>query len=340
MYANPGIAVVTAPLDGRQRVLLLMDHSLDFVELLGGEGVIQGISSAIKAIGGYEPADLIGRHFEEIVHPDDRAAAATAFERVLRGDRIEPIALRYRRKDGSWRTVQASVRSFLDDPAVRAIVVLTRDVTDQICAETSLVEANVELRRLSQQLLVAHEEERSFIARELHDDVQQILVGLRMSMEPARKVRAADPTAVMIDTWSGLVTDALDHLHDLTMVLRKPAIGERGLPTEMRAFVERLTLAERHKIHLDIGAGIGRLGDAVELACFRIVQEALTNALKHAHATQVQVRLIHVGDDLTVSIRDDGVGFDVKAARARAVAFGNIGLLSMRERVALAGGRL
>jgi len=331
---------VTAPLPVPQRLLLLMEHSLDFVELLGAEGVIEGVSAAIKPLGGYDPQDLIGCKYQDILHPDDRVRAANAFSRALRGDRAETVTLRYHRKDGTWRTVQASTRNFLKDPAVRAVVVLTRDVTDQFNAEASLAQSNAELGRLSKQLIVAKKEERSYLAAELHDDVQNILVGLRMHMEPSRRTPTAYLPTGLVDTWIELVQEAIDHLHELTIALRAPIIDERGLPTTLRRHIDRLSLAQGQNIVLETDADVGPIAPDVAIACLRIAQEALANAVKHSGAKNLQVSLTRVEHDVTVSIRDDGVGFDVQLARARAMDAGSVGLLTMRERAALAGGFL
>jgi len=337
--SKTGVSGVIAAPPIPRRLLLLMDHSLDFVELLGVGGVIEGVSAAIKPLGGYDPRDLIGCHYQDIIHPDDCARAAKAFARVLHGDRAETITLRYRHKDGTWRTVQASTRNFLDDPAVRAIVVLTRDVTEQIDAEASLAQANVELRGLSQQLIVAQEKERSYIAGELHDDVQQILFGLRLNMEPSRRTPTADLPTCLVDDWIKLVQEAIDHLHELTITLRAPVIDGRGLAVALRSYVDRLSLTPGQEILLETDANLGRFAPNIELACFRIVQEGLANAIRHSGAKHLRVCLRKAGDDLTVSIRDDGHGFDVRASRVHAVDAGSVGLLSMRERAALAGGR-
>jgi PAS domain S-box-containing protein len=329
---------VIAPLAVPQRLLLLMEHSLDFVELLGAGGVIEGVSAAIKPLGGYEPQDLVGCKYQDLIHPEDRVRAANAFARVIHGDHAETITVRYRRKDGSWRTVQASIRNFLRDPAVHAVVVLTRDVTDQFNAEASLMQANAKLVRLSKQLIVAKKEERSYIAAELHDDVQQILVGLRMHMESSRRMSTASLPACLADTWIKFVQEAIDHLHALTIALRTPVIDERGLPTTLRSYIDHLPLAQGQNIVLETDADVGPIAPGVALACLRIVQEALANAVKHSGARNLQVCLNRVDQDLRVSIRDDGIGFDVRSARASAKDAGSVGLLSMRERAALAGG--
>jgi len=317
-----------------------MEHSLDFVELLGAEGLIEGVSAAIEPLGGYDPKDLIGRKYQDFIHPDDRARAANAFSRTIRGTRPETVTLRYRRKDGSWRSVQASTRNFLKDPAVRAVVVLTRDVTDQFNAEAALVQSNAELGRLSKQLVVAKKEERSYLAAELHDDVQNILVGLRMHMEPSRRTPTAYLPRDLVNSWIELVQEAIDHLHELTLALRAPLIDERGLPTTLRRYIDRLSLANDQNIVFETDADVGSIAPDVAIACLRIVQEALANAVKHSGAKNLRVCLKRVDHDLTVSIHDDGVGFDVQLARARGMDAGSVGLLTMRERAGLAGGQL
>jgi PAS domain S-box-containing protein len=323
-----------------KRLLILMDHSLDFVELLGRGGTIEGVSAAIKTLGGYDPQDLVGRHYQDIIHPDDCARTASAFARALNGEAVGIVTFRYLRKDGSWRTVEATARNFLADPAVHAVVVLTRDLTDQRAAESHLAEANSELHRLAQQLISAHEDERGHLARELHDDVQQILVGLRLGMGRSHPAPSKPPEPALLDSWRELVDLAIDHLHNLTLTLRPPAIDQLGLGSELRALADRLGAASGRSIVLDIGSSIDRIRPDVQLACFRIVQEALANAIKHSGAKHLRVALARKDHELAVTIHDDGPGFDVAAARAQALAGGRVGFLSMRERASLAGGRL
>jgi signal transduction histidine kinase len=142
----------------------------------------------------------------------------------------------------------------------------------------------------------------------------------------------------LVDTWIELVQEAIDHLHLLTIALRAPVIDERGLPATLRLYIDRLSLAQGQNIVLETGADVGPIAPDVALACLRIIQEALANAVKHSAAKNLRVSLKRVNHDITVSIRDDGVGFDVQLARARAKDAGSVGLLSMRERAALAGG--
>jgi len=218
-------------------------------------------------------------------------------------------------------------------------VALPSDYAGPLEAKLSLAAANVELHRLSRLLNVARAHERSSIARELHDDVQQILVGLRMNMEASLRARVAANGNDARD-WIALLQKAIDHLHVLTGTLHRPGIGHRGLASELRAHIDRLALAEGQSIELTSDLGVQQVAPEIEVACFRIVQEGLANAIKHSKATHLRVQLKRSQCELCVCIDDDGVGFDLPIARAHARRTGSIGLLSMAERAALAGGRL
>jgi PAS domain S-box-containing protein len=324
----------------RRRLLLLMEHSLDFVELLGGEGIIQYVSGAITALAGYNPAELVGRPYRDFIHPDDCAAAATAFAQVLELGRAGPVTLRYRRQDGTWRTVQATARDCLTEPPMHAVVVLTRDITEQVQAEASLAEANLELHRLSQQLILAHDAERHHLARELHDDVQQMVIGLKLSLEAAAQARPTKLPASLIESWLRLVRATIEHLDALTLRLRPSNLDDRGLPAALHAHVDLVRSATGKDIDLEIGQNLGRFAADIETACFRIVQEGLANAVRHSGAKHTRIDVRQVDQMLTATISDDGDGFDVAAARERANDSGSIGLFSMRERASLVEGRL
>jgi signal transduction histidine kinase len=221
-------------------------------------------------------------------------------------------------------------------PTVQAIAVAT-EVTIQCGLIASLREANARVADLTEKLIWAADKEKQYLAAELHDDVQQILFGLGLNMAASRGVAGPLP-ADLIGGWMLAVQTAMEHLRELTVALRKPVIDHQELPGAMRSYVKTLPLAPNQRIRFETDAKIGVLTPNVAIACFRILQEALGNAIKHSGGTHLLVRLRSSLHRLTVSIRDDGVGFDVKQALAHAAYAGSIGLSSMRERAALAGG--
>jgi len=204
--------------------------------------------------------------------------------------------------------------------------------------EASLLVANARVAELEKQLAEAAKTERKYLAAELHDDVQQILFGLRLNMAPSRRELIDQLPTELVGGWMQMVQTAIDHLHELTVVLSKPQIDNQSLPGAMRSYLDLLPLAPKQNVSFQTDTIVGTLAPNVAQACFRIVQQALGNAVQHSGARNLWVRLKSSAGRLTVSIRDDGVGFDVNIARAHAIDAGSIGLSSMRERAALVGG--
>jgi PAS domain S-box-containing protein len=317
-----------------------MDHSPDLIELLGKDGVVQGVSSAITALAGYAPQELVGLHYTLLLHADDCALAEKAFAQLLAVGHAGPIRIRYRHKNGSWRTIEATGRNLLADPAARALVVITHDLTEQLRAEELLSNANAELHRLSQQLISAHEAERAHFAHELHDDIGQLLFSLGLSMAVKPGLADGVTSTHQIDYWRKMVQETLEHVQRLALDLRPPELDQLGLTAAVATHIDRVRKSTGSEIRLDADANLGRFPPDVEITCYRIVQEALANAVKHSGAKHYWVVLRPVDSGLCVKIGDDGSGFDVAAVRERAMHGNSIGVLSMRERATRIGATL
>jgi two-component system sensor histidine kinase UhpB len=148
------------------------------------------------------------------------------------------------------------------------------------------------------------------------------------------------PAADRVEKWKTMVQDAMEHLRRLVLNLRPPVLNERGLRDALALHVDRARRITAQELALDIDASLGRLAPELEITCFRIIQEALTNAVKHSKAQRVWIAVRRDAAGICATVRDDGVGFDVVSARDRANRDGSIGLLSMRERATLVGGTL
>lgn len=191
-------------------------------------------------------------------------------------------------------------------------------------------------RALSRRLLTAQEEERRRVAVELHDELGQILTAVKINLESLHRdhdVRAMAKLPSMIDG----VDDALQRVKDIALDLRPSVLDDLGLEAALRWFADRSTRAAGIAAHLSIDA-LPALEANLQTACFRVTQEALTNVERHARARHVWIDLHVLDGALELSVRDDGVGFDVAAAKARAMSGSSVGLLGMQERVALMGG--
>jgi signal transduction histidine kinase len=195
---------------------------------------------------------------------------------------------------------------------------------------------SVERERLRRSLAAA-EQERSRWARELHDDTLQALGVLRVSLSSARRRGDVHSLHAALDGAVEQLREEIANLRALITELRPAALDQLGLGPALEALLQRIRDAHGIQItsRLTLGDVRGRrLAAEIETAVYRVVQESLTNAVRHARAERVAVEVHDGGDDIRVSICDDGQGFDVQAPSL------GFGLSGMRERIALAGGRI
>ncbi|MBX0328335.1 sensor histidine kinase [Oscillochloris sp. ZM17-4] len=194
------------------------------------------------------------------------------------------------------------------------------------------------LQTLTAQLLNAQETERRAIARELHDQIGQELTIMTMQLQDLVSAEPAQLPA-HVEEVIATIDQVLAKVRTLALDLRPSQLDDLGLDAALRWYFERHCSHARLHLHLDLTPPHPRAPAAVETTCFRIAQEAMTNILRSAQASQVWVTLASDGAGLTLTVRDDGRGFDVAAAHAQAMQNTSLGLLGMEERAAQIGGR-
>jgi signal transduction histidine kinase len=185
-------------------------------------------------------------------------------------------------------------------------------------------------REAVRSLLEGQELERKRLARELHDETGQALASIRLGLKALEQQVGEEPLAHVRE----LVASALDDVRRLTVELRPPALDDFGLAPALERLTSVVGSRSGIEIVLDVRPGLD-LSPEQETAVYRIVQEALTNVVKHADAASVSIVVTAVGDMIRAVIEDDGNGFDPGSVRV-----GALGLVGMRERVSLLGGRL
>jgi two-component system sensor histidine kinase UhpB len=200
-----------------------------------------------------------------------------------------------------------------------------------------------EVRHLSQRLIEAVEAERQHIARELHDEFGQVLTALQFSMETLGRTLPEESSEARthLRRIVGLLTQLGNHVRHVSGALRPVLLDDMGLEAALRSHVDQF--AGLHPdLQIDIAVDVRqrRLPPAVNLALFRICQESLNNAARHARARRVDIRLTYAPRKVELTVEDDGVGFDPEEVRRRSFRSSGIGLLGMRERAAALGGRL
>ena len=287
-------------------------------------GDLVDVNRAALAHYGYSRDEFLGMTIDDLV-ADSPVAASLAAPRAP-----EPPSVRqHRRKDGSVIDVEISsfAVTFSGRPA-RLDSVL--DVTERRHAEETI-------RALLNDVLTAQEAERRRIARELHDDTAQtlasLLVGLR-AVEGSQDLGQALRAAVTLRV---LVSAALEGVQRMARGLRPSVLDDLGLEDALdRLGVE---VGRTQELVIDVhstGPRLPRLPEPLEIALYRMAQEALTNAVKHAAARAVSIVLHRHPTDVRLVVEDDGKGFDASKARSA----GRLGLVGMRERAHLVGGTM
>lgn len=203
--------------------------------------------------------------------------------------------------------------------------------------EAQVVTRTRELQALSLRLLRIQEDERRAIARELHDEIGQLLTGLKLQLESAQKAAGDTPLRAQIAGAMVTATDLLEHVRILTQQYRPRVLDDLGLAPALEWHAKQFTKQTGIAVDLDLSLPEGRLPGELETVSYRIIQEALTNAARHAQAKRVSVTATTDDKKLIVEISDRGRGFDVNKALART---DSLGLAGLRERVNLAGGRI
>jgi PAS domain S-box-containing protein len=274
----------------------------------------------------------LGSGWAQDVHPDDVERCLETYATAF--DRREPFLMEYRvrRHDGEYRWVfDQGVPRFNADASFAGYIGSCVDVTERKLAEEALSTVN-------QKLIEAHEEERTRLARELHDDIIQRLTVLSVNLQllkrspPAAATELGQDIGAVIQEIAALGTD----IRALSHRLHSSKLEVLGLAAAAAGFCEELT--DRHGVEIDFHSEnmSNTLPPGISLCLFRVLQEALQNAIKHSGSRRFQVLLRGQVHSVELTVQDSGVGFDLQEAmRGR-----GLGLISMKERLGLVNGQL
>jgi signal transduction histidine kinase len=253
-------------------------------------------------------------------------------------------------KLNAWLVVPALTPLYLIQRALAVPQLLQQEAALQLAKqdlELRVEERTHELRSayerlqvVSQQLVRAQEDERTHLARELHDQIGQALTVVKVNLQTLNRLPEAAALGPRLEENIHSVERAMTEVRELSRELRPSVLDDLGLDAALRSYMDRQAETAGFVPEVIICTSDLRAAPDVETACFRVVQEAVTNAMRHAQAKHVRVELQQAGSALDLVVQDDGVGFDRIAIQPLIDQGKRLGLLGMQERVMLVGGQV
>ena len=318
----------------------LFDFAPDTVVVVDHDGQIIRVNAQVEKMFGYRREELVGQPIEVLI--PDRLRAEHVRERA--GYIAEPhtrpmgigLELYGKRKDGSEFPVDVML-SPMEAETTRVVIGVIRDITRRKQSEEAQRDYAERLKFLSRRLMEVQEAERRNIALELHDEIGQVLTGLKLTLELGSRL-PVDAVAPTLDRARSLVNELMARVRKLSLDLRPAMLDDLGLLPTLLWHIENYTAQTQVRINFKhSGLERRRFAAEVETAAYRVVQEALTNVARHAGVDEATVTLSTRQQTLLIEVDDSGKGFDMESLHA---ANETSGLAGMRERAVLLGGRL
>jgi PAS domain S-box-containing protein len=332
-----------------ERRIQMLAHTItsmqECVTITDMQDNILSVNPAFLRVYGYEEAEIIGKHISMVRSPDNPPGLSQEiYTQTLKGGWSGEL-LNVRKNGETFPIVMSSsiVRDNAGTPV--AFVGIARDITEQKNLQRRLDEASrrrtEDLRRFAIDLQRAQEEERRRIARELHDDLGQRLSGMKFNIEVFEDTLGTTdaPTRGKLDQFKKQIDGMITEIRRLSSNLHPSVLDDFGLLVALKLLCEEIEKNQKTRIVFQpADRKMGRFEPHVEIALFRIVQEALSNIGKHAGASEVCVRLGVEGETVRLQVQDNGTGFDIASVQVKKDSSRGLGLISMRERAEELGG--
>ena len=298
----------------------LVEQISEAIYTLDIQGIVTYVSPAIEGLMGYNPAEITGKHFAEFIDPDDLSSMTERFQQFFSGGKLPPLEYRIKTSAGDVRWIHASSQPVFEQNQVVGMRGVLTDITER-----------KQLEEQREQAAAATERER--LARELHDAVSQTLYSIAAIAEALPGVWERDPDVGRqgLRDLVRMASSALAEMRTLLLELRPSTITEKPIAELFRQLVEAAEGRTQTPITLTL-TGECTYPLEVKIALFRIAQEGLNNAIKHAHASRIKLGLYCQPGRVTLGVSDNGRGFNSENSDPD-----HFGLSIMRERAQAVG---
>jgi len=331
----------------------IVDSSDDAIVSKTLDGIITSWNKSAQQMFGYLPEEAVGKHITLIIPRDRWDEEAGIIDRLRRGERVDHFQTVRRRKDGSLVDVSLTISPVKDSSGnIVGASKVARDISAAVRAAEALRGSEEELRRLSQsldhqvrsrtgelqelswQLMRTRDEERRYVARELHDSAGQSLAVLAIEVDQLLQKASTSPElAADIERIRETVRQLHSDIRTTSYLLHPPLLDESGLQAAISWYAGGLTERTALPIDVEISENLGRLPRELELVLFRFVQEALTNIHRHASATKAWIAMSRSQSHVMAEVRDNGSGMSPERLRQVTSGGSGLGIRGMRERI-------
>ncbi len=318
----------------------LFETARDGILILNADtGQIDDVNPFLIELLGYTREQFLGHKLWEIGLFKDTKASQAGFEQLQQQGYVRYENLPLETSTGKSVNVEF-VSNVYRASGSMVMQCNVRDITARKEAEDKRQQQSRKLQMFSRRLVEAQETERRNVSRKLRDEVGQTLTLAQLNLQGMLLSPNVNGLTPRMKQSLRMVEFALEQVQNISLDLRPSILDHLGLEPALRWYTIRQAAMVELKVELHFDWLEQRLDPVIETECFRVAQEALTNVTRHAQASTVAVNLHVKNDRLHLSVRDDGVGFDVASVREQAAGGASRGLLSMEERAGLAGGGL
>lgn len=333
------------------------------------DGVVSSWNIKAQNLFGYSEEEIVGRPITLLFPERLKNEETQILQKIYRGESISHFDTIRLHKNGTPIDVSVTISPIRNEEGgVIGISTIIRDIAERKRAEREISRLSSErlallnartaelhmteerleqrtqelratLRRLASAERKKSEEERKRLSQELHDEIGQMLTALNFNLEIARRKIQSPDSASALEVAIQISEEIVKSVRHIMYQLRPPQLDEFGLISALRWHIDHLKHSSPLHIILHDKLGKKRLSPDLEMTCFRIVQESITNILRHASATQADIHVMLNASLLDLHIRDDGVGFEAPPDSENSFPAGHFGLRGMRERVIAMNGR-
>ncbi|MBL0088832.1 MAG: PAS domain S-box protein [Ideonella sp.] len=312
----------------------IFDLAPTAIWIADGESIVYANRACVGLFGAADRDDLVGRSMYSVLKAESHATVKRQVALALSVDRPIPcLTERIARLDGGERDVEIAVAA-LPDHGRSTVQMVINDITERARTGRELEQSRARMQQLAAHQIQALEEERQRIARELHDELGQRLTALKLELVRCAREPTSAATGPAVDHLLAMVDDTVAAVRRLATDLRPAMLDDLGLNAAVEWLGRESSLRMGVEVAVHLDSADPPLGQAAAVAVYRMVQEALTNVARHAHARSVRIELHCERGVLLLEVEDDGIGFSGPAAERD----GSHGLAGMRERARLFGG--